>query len=33
MQGETMMRQEVAAGALSGRDGATRGNATTSQGK
>ncbi len=28
-QGEVMMRQEAAAGAFSGRGGATRGNATT----
>jgi hypothetical protein len=33
MQGEAMTRQEAAAGALSSRGGAKRGNATTSRGK
>ncbi len=33
MQGEAMVPQEVVAGALRGRGGATRGDATTSQGK
>jgi hypothetical protein len=33
MRGEAMMHQEAAAGALSGRGGAKRGDATTSRGK
>ncbi len=33
MQGEAMARREAMAGALSGRGGATRGDATTSRGK
>ncbi len=33
MQGKAMTRQEAAAGALSGRGGAKRGDVTTSRGK